>query len=87
MSKQDSFEAIDLAAVRTQAVKDLADLLARKRRALHRARYVHNAGQRGKTHLLGQMRKDIARVATVLSEKQAGERRYAAQAAEESNRA
>ena len=60
-------DVIDLKQVRAQADEALVGLVADKRKALREARFQRQLGQLQKTHVLGQMRRDIARIETELS--------------------
>lgn len=58
---------IDLADLRARKAEELSTMLRDKRRQYHDARFALRAGQLQKSHLARQLRKDVARVATVLT--------------------
>lgn len=58
---------IDLAELRSRKAEELGAMLRDKRRQYHDARFALRAGQMQKSHLARQLRKDMARVATVLT--------------------
>jgi large subunit ribosomal protein L29 len=57
---------IDLAEIRAKAVEELQGLLVGKRDEARAMRFKHAMGQLQKTHQLRQLRRDIARIETVL---------------------
>ena len=59
-------DVIDLKEVRARADDELRQLVAEKRSGLREARFKRQLGQLPKTHVLRQMRRDIARIETVL---------------------
>lgn len=66
-SSFDQIKPIDLADIRAQKAADLRGLLREKRRQFEDARFAMRAGQLQKPHLMRRLRKDLARVATVLT--------------------
>ena len=59
-----------VAALRAMSVEDLRGTLAEQRQALMTARFKHAAAQLEKTSELKAMRKQVARIETVLNEKE-----------------
>lgn len=59
-------QAIELKAVREQGDSELTELARAKREAYRLARFAREMGQLPKTHVLRQLRRDIARIETVL---------------------
>lgn len=66
-----SGQVIDLKLVREQGDNELVALVANKREAYRLARFAREMGQLPKTHVLRQMRRDIARIETVLATRRA----------------
>jgi ribosomal protein L29 len=60
-------DVIDLAEVRARADEELVALVAAKREESRNARFAREMGQLPKTHVLRQLRRDIARIETVLT--------------------
>jgi large subunit ribosomal protein L29 len=58
--------------LREKSVDELSDELLRMRREQFSLRMQFASGQLGQTHLVTEMRKDIARVKTLLKEKANG---------------
>lgn len=63
-------DVMDLKEVRSRADADLSQLVSTKRASLREARFSRQMGQLPKTHVLKQMRRDIARIETVLRGRQ-----------------
>lgn len=61
-----SNDVMDLKEVRSRAEDELRQLVHSKRVSLREARFARQLGQLSKTHVLKQMRRDIARLETVL---------------------
>ena len=61
-----SGQMIDLKTVREQADNELVALAQAKRETYRLARFAREMGQLPKTHVLRQLRRDIARIETVL---------------------
>ena len=54
--------------IRDRSAAELESLLASKREELHGLRFKHSLGQLEKTHTVKMLRRDIARIQTVLTE-------------------
>lgn len=65
MSEQQN--TVDLADIRERQVEELQGMLRTKREEKRKARFQQALGQLPKTHVLRQVRRDIARIATVLN--------------------
>lgn len=60
-----------VAELRDKEIKSLHDLLGESREELFKLRFQHATAQLEKTHKLGEVKKNIARILTVLREKSA----------------
>ena len=58
--------------LRDKSVDELSDELLRLRKEQFSMRMQYASGQLGQTHLMGEMKRDIARVKTVIREKANG---------------
>ena len=58
--------------LRDKSVDELSDELLRLRKEQFYLRMQYASGQLGQTHLMGEMKRDIARVKTVIREKANG---------------
>ncbi|MEE2783178.1 MAG: 50S ribosomal protein L29 [Pseudomonadota bacterium] len=58
--------------LRDKSVDELSDELLRLRKEQFSLRMQYASGQLGQTHLMGEMKRDIARVKTVIREKANG---------------
>tara|TARA_B100000959_G_C14795949_1_gene547651 strand:+ start:585 stop:776 length:192 start_codon:yes stop_codon:yes gene_type:complete len=58
--------------LRDKSVDELSDELLRLRKEQFSMRMQYASGQLGQTHLMGEMKRDIARVKTVMREKANG---------------
>ena len=58
--------------LRDKSVDELSDELSRLRKEQFSLRMQYASGQLGQTHLMGEMKRDIARVKTVIREKANG---------------
>lgn len=63
-------DVMDIKEVRNRAAAELRALVLAKRVSLREARFARQMGQLPKTHVLKQMRRDIARLETILSGRQ-----------------
>jgi large subunit ribosomal protein L29 len=63
---------VDLKELREKSVQELGDELLRLRKEQFSLRMQKASGQLGQVHLLGETRKGIARVKTLIQEKQNG---------------
>ncbi|HWK53061.1 MAG TPA: 50S ribosomal protein L29 [Hyphomicrobiales bacterium] len=60
---------VQVSDLRTKSEAELKEVLAGLQRDQFKYRLQKNTGQLGQFHLLGQVRRDIARVKTLLNEK------------------
>jgi len=65
-------KASEFKELREKSVQELGEELLRLRKEHFHLRMHKASGQLGQIHLLGQTRKDIARVKTLITEKQNG---------------
>lgn len=63
-------DVMDLKEARNRADGELRELVLAKRVSLREARFARQMGQLPKTHVLKQMRRDIARIETILGGRQ-----------------
>lgn len=61
--------ALVAAELRKQTSAELSSRVAAKREELHKLRFKHALNQLPKTHVLRQIRRDIAKLQTVINEK------------------
>jgi len=61
-----------VAELRNKSVNELREELLKRRREQFGLRMQKASGQLGQSHLLGEARRDIARIKTVLAEKSNG---------------
>ena len=64
--------SVDISELREKSVQELTDELLKLRKEHFNLRMQKASGQLGQVHLLGQTRKDIARVKTLIQEKRNG---------------
>ena len=67
MAENDNIVVVKEARDRSDA--ELRSLLDSKREELHQVRFKHALGQLDKTHSLKQLKRDISRLSTILSER------------------
>jgi large subunit ribosomal protein L29 len=61
--------SLEIKDLRAKSVKELNDVLAGLQNDQYKYRLQKNTGQLGQSHLLGSVKRDIARVKTLISEK------------------
>jgi large subunit ribosomal protein L29 len=61
--------SLEIKDLRAKSVKELNEVLANLQNDQFKYRLQKNTGQLGQSHLLGAVKRDIARVKTLLSEK------------------
>ncbi len=56
--------------LRTRSAAELRSLLANKQETLQKLRFKHQLGQLTKTHELKELRRDVARIETIMRQEQ-----------------